>query len=78
MRIPHLSYNTLIMIAIESPCKKVCAVDGKTGLCLGCGRTLKEIGGWTRYSDDERKQIMEALDDRMDHLRDLGRLGPVE
>ena len=31
---------------IESPCVRVCAVDGQTGLCLGCGRSLQEIGGW--------------------------------
>ncbi|MBL8544059.1 MAG: DUF1289 domain-containing protein, partial [Hyphomonadaceae bacterium] len=28
---------------ISSPCIKVCAVDGSSGLCIGCGRTLKEI-----------------------------------
>jgi hypothetical protein len=40
---------------------KVCAVSGATGLCVGCGRTLKEIGGWTRFTDAERAAIMAAL-----------------
>ena len=31
------------MPSIESPCIKVCAVDPRSGLCLGCGRSLAEI-----------------------------------
>jgi len=61
--------------AIISPCIKVCAVDGAMGTCLGCGRTLKEIGGWTSFSDAERKTIMDQLPARLDRLRQLGRLG---
>ena len=59
---------------IESPCIKVCAVDGQTGLCLGCGRSLKEIGGWMQLGDDGRREVMEALPERMDHLREIGKL----
>lgn len=65
------------MKAILSPCKKVCAVDGQTGLCLGCGRTLKEIGGWTSLTDEQRKAVMEELDERMKKLEALGKLGPA-
>lgn len=65
------------MKPILSPCKKVCAVDGQTGLCLGCGRTLKEIGGWTRLSEEERRAVMDKLDQRMKKLETLGKLGPV-
>ena len=50
-----------VPVPIASPCVKVCAVDGMSGLCVGCGRTLKEIGGWTRYSPAERAAIMAAL-----------------
>ncbi len=46
---------------IASPCIKVCAVDGMTGLCVGCGRTLREIGNWSRYEPAERDAIMSAL-----------------
>lgn len=60
---------------ILTPCQSVCAVDGQTGLCLGCGRTLKEIGGWTRYTDDERTDIMNTLGERMERLKALGKLG---
>ena len=50
---------------ISSPCRKVCAVDGMTSLCAGCGRTLKEIGGWSRLTEAERAEIMAILPERM-------------
>lgn len=46
---------------MQTPCIHLCAVDSETGFCAGCGRTLQEIGGWTSYSDDERRQIMALL-----------------
>jgi len=46
---------------IKSPCKRLCAVDGRIGFCRGCGRTLKEIGGWSQYSHAERDTIMSEL-----------------
>ncbi|WOR16214.1 DUF1289 domain-containing protein [Hyphomonas sp. FCG-A18] len=64
--------------AIKSPCIKVCAVDGETGQCLGCGRTLKEIGGWVQLGPEGREAVMAKLPERMDHLRALGKLGPVK
>lgn len=65
------------MKAILSPCKKICAVDGQTGLCLGCGRTLNEIGQWSRLSDAQRRAVMDELDERMKRLEALGKLGTV-
>lgn len=47
--------------AIETPCVQVCVVDGASGLCLGCLRTLKEIAGWARFSDAERRALMVEL-----------------
>jgi predicted Fe-S protein YdhL (DUF1289 family) len=53
---------------IATPCVKVCAVDGTSGYCLGCRRTLPEIAGWARLSDAEREAIMLALPDRPDPM----------
>ena len=50
---------------ISTPCIKVCAVSGQTGLCIGCGRTLAEIAGWGGLSEPERQQIMAALPERL-------------
>lgn len=44
-----------------SPCIHVCSLDTKTGLCIGCGRTGAEIGGWTGFSERERIAIMASL-----------------
>ena len=46
---------------IESPCVKICALDARSGLCLGCGRTIDEIAQWTKMSADERQRVMAAL-----------------
>ncbi len=50
--------------SIATPCVKVCIVDGASGLCLGCWRTLSEIGGWSGRTAAERAAIMEALPGR--------------
>ena len=47
--------------AVATPCVKVCIVDGASGLCLGCRRTLAEIGGWSGFTDEERARIMAEL-----------------
>lgn len=50
---------------ISTPCIKVCAVSGQTGLCIGCGRTLGEIASWGGMSEEERQRIMAQLPARM-------------
>jgi predicted Fe-S protein YdhL (DUF1289 family) len=50
---------------ISSPCVKICTLDARAGLCLGCGRTLDEIAGWTRMSSAERAHIMAELPARL-------------
>ena len=62
---------------IVTPCIKVCAVDGETGLCLGCAHTLGEIGGWSRLDPAARQDVMNLLPARMESLRRLGKFGPI-
>tara|TARA_R110000787_G_scaffold14792_3_gene45477 strand:- start:5921 stop:6127 length:207 start_codon:yes stop_codon:yes gene_type:complete len=50
--------------AIATPCTKVCIVDGASNLCLGCFRTLGEIGGWSSLSDEQRAAVMAELPQR--------------
>lgn len=54
--------------SIVTPCIQVCAIDGASGLCLGCYRTLKEVAAWARFSDTERATIMAALPSRRTHI----------
>ena len=54
---------------MESPCVKICTYQPGAGICLGCGRTLAEIAGWTSLSDAERQRIMEVLSTRLAQLK---------
>ncbi|MDQ1155462.1 putative Fe-S protein YdhL (DUF1289 family) [Brevundimonas sp. SORGH_AS 993] len=60
--------------AIATPCVMVCAVDGESGLCLGCFRTLKEIAGWRALGDEERARVMAELPSRRSRI-DPAKLG---
>ncbi|EPG74587.1 PF06945 family protein [Leptospira fainei serovar Hurstbridge str. BUT 6] len=53
---------------VRSPCIKLCQMDPITGLCEGCFRTLQEIGMWTSYSEEERKQIRIELQRRRESI----------
>jgi len=50
---------------IETPCIKICTLDARNGLCLGCGRTIDEIARWGALSDSERRQVMDELPGRL-------------
>jgi predicted Fe-S protein YdhL (DUF1289 family) len=54
---------------IISPCENICVVDGPSGLCRGCGRSLAEIERWTKYSDAERAQVLAELPKRLEAMR---------
>jgi predicted Fe-S protein YdhL (DUF1289 family) len=60
---------------MQSPCVKICtyqsgAGQSGVGMCLGCGRTLAEIAGWTSLSDEERRRIMDELPARLAKLKE--------
>ena len=54
--------------SVSTPCVKVCVVDGESGLCLGCLRTLPEISGWGRLTEEERAAVMAELPGRKARL----------
>lgn len=57
---------------IETPCVKICTLDARNGLCLGCGRTIDEIARWATMSASERNQVMSELPDRL-AVRNVGK-----
>jgi predicted Fe-S protein YdhL (DUF1289 family) len=59
---------------IDSPCVKLCAIDAAAGLCVGCLRSLDEIGRWARMDPAERRAIMAALPDRAPRLKSAPKL----
>ena len=53
---------------VPSPCINVCKMDERSGLCLGCLRTLDEIAGWGRADDAARLNVLAAIAKRrQDH-----------
>jgi predicted Fe-S protein YdhL (DUF1289 family) len=48
-------------LMIDSPCVKICTLDARSGMCLGCGRTLDEISRWIGMSTAERTRIAGEL-----------------
>jgi len=54
---------------MDTPCIKICIYDPDSGLCLGCGRTLEEIGDWFVMTDTERRRVMEELPARLSGLK---------
>ncbi|PWL18025.1 DUF1289 domain-containing protein [Falsochrobactrum shanghaiense] len=56
--------------AIESPCILVCTIDQRTGLCLGCVRTLDEIARWSGMGDHERQAVLALLPERRQQMEE--------
>lgn len=58
--------------AIATPCVQVCIVDGASGLCLGCHRTLAEIAGWRALTEAQRAAVTAELPGRRDRIAAAG------
>jgi uncharacterized protein len=54
---------------IESPCVKVCVVHPQARICVGCLRSMDEIGAWSSLPPEERRRIMDELPARKEALR---------
>ena len=48
---------------IQSPCIKHCSVN-IDGVCNGCLRTRQEITDWRNYSDEQKREVLEAIKER--------------
>ena len=49
-------------MSVESPCRKLCALDPATRVCAGCLRTLDEIARWSRMSDEEKRGVLRRIE----------------
>ncbi len=62
------------MTPVPSPCISVCVVDPRgSGVCVGCGRSLDEIGAWLELDNEERRAVLARLPERLAALRDRSR-----
>ena len=53
------------MSTASSPCINLCVLHEATKICLGCGRSLAEIGRWSAMDEAERLEIMARLAQRL-------------
>lgn len=49
---------------VPSPCVSVCRMDARSGLCLGCWRTIDEIRAWSTSDDDTRRRLWTTIEQR--------------
>ncbi len=54
---------------VSTPCVKICVVDPVSALCVGCGRTVEEIAGWSALSEPQRLAVMAGLEARLVAMR---------
>jgi uncharacterized protein len=54
---------------ISSPCNRVCVMHPASRICVGCGRSLKEIARWAAFSEAERRAVMARLPARLAALK---------
>ena len=52
-------------MTIPSPCISVCVTDPGSDLCYGCARTTPEIAKWSKFTDEEKKQVIEIRRSRI-------------
>ena len=50
------------MTQVGSPCVKVCTLEGD--MCIGCFRTQDEIREWMIYTDEQKKIVIDQLEER--------------
>jgi hypothetical protein len=47
--------------AVASPCVSICTMDERSGLCVGCFRTLDEIAAWSVLDGDAKRAVVARL-----------------
>lgn len=45
-------------MSIDSPCIGICRLDSTNQVCIGCFRTLEEIGRWSQMDEGQRLEVL--------------------
>jgi predicted Fe-S protein YdhL (DUF1289 family) len=48
---------------VASPCVSVCALDQEE-ICMGCYRSLAEIGDWSEMSNEAKREVIVLANQR--------------
>ena len=54
---------------IESPCIKLCSIHPVERICVGCYRSMEEIGAWSSLGSEARTTIMAELPSRASRIQ---------
>ena len=54
---------------IDSPCVKLCSIHPAERICVGCYRSMEEIGAWSSLSTEVRLEIMAELLSRASRIQ---------
>jgi predicted Fe-S protein YdhL (DUF1289 family) len=57
------------MSEVKNPCINICRT-GSDGFCLGCKRSLEEIGDWSNYSNEQKSAVLEKISQRRNDNED--------
>lgn len=49
---------------VPSPCVSICRMDGASGLCEGCCRTIDEIAAWSKMDDKDKRAVWRDIGER--------------
>ena len=50
---------------VPNPCVNLCSLNGDN-ICIGCYRTIDEVGAWGRLNDEERLRVVEYCEMRFE------------
>ncbi|WP_397449206.1 DUF1289 domain-containing protein [Pseudomonas sp. NA-150] len=59
------------MSSTKDPCISVCKFDDD--VCIGCGRTKREIKGWKKFDKADKRSVLAASAMRLIQLKAAGR-----
>lgn len=51
--------------SVPSPCVSLCLMHPSGAWCEGCLRTLAEVGGWSRATDEEKLAVWAEIPQRL-------------
>ena len=52
---------------VPNPCVNLCSLNGDN-ICIGCYRTIDEVGAWGRLNDEERLRVLENCEMRFQEV----------
>jgi len=63
---------------VPSPCVRVCALDDRREICVGCLRTVAEIKAWRGMTAEGKRALLEELERRRASLPGAHPLGVTQ